>query len=140
MTPWRQVYTHLMPKVVWPGSARLETHKGNPLFSGNKFSPWVSGAVKLSWLKSRVFLLWFTLQTRSRSIMKCCAVCLVAHLCLNHSDPMGGSLPGSSVHGNLQARLLEWVALPSFRGSSQPRDRTLHCRWILYHLSHQGNP
>ena len=34
------------------------------------------------------------------------------------------SLPGSSVHGILQARILEWVAMPSSRGSSQPRDQT----------------
>ena len=36
-------------------------------------------------------------------------------------DPMDHSLPGSSVPGIFQARILEWVALPSFRGSSQPR-------------------
>ena len=34
------------------------------------------------------------------------------------------SLPGSSVHGILQARILEWVAISSSRGSSQPRDTT----------------
>ena len=34
------------------------------------------------------------------------------------------SLPGSSVHGILQARILEWVAMPSSRGSSWPRDQT----------------
>ena len=39
------------------------------------------------------------------------------------SDPMDYSLPGSSVHGILQARILEWVAIPFSRGSSQPRDR-----------------
>ena len=33
-------------------------------------------------------------------------------------DPMDCSLPGSSVHGILQARILEWVAMPSSRGSS----------------------
>ena len=41
----------------------------------------------------------------------------------------------------LQARMLEWVAVPFSRGSSQPRDQTqvFHiARWILYHLSHQG--
>jgi len=38
--------------------------------------------------------------------------------------PVDCSLPGSSVHGILQARILEWVAIPFFRGSSQPRDRT----------------
>ena len=39
-------------------------------------------------------------------------------------DPMDGSLPGSSAHGILQARILEWVAVPFSRGSSQPRDQT----------------
>ena len=38
--------------------------------------------------------------------------------------PMDCSPPGSSVHGILQARTLQWVAIPSFRGSSQPRDQT----------------
>ena len=54
-------------------------------------------------------------------------------------NPMDCNPPGSSVHGILQARVLEWVAIPSFRGSSQPRDRTpvLRCRQILYPLSHQ---
>ena len=39
-------------------------------------------------------------------------------------DPMDCSLPGSSTHGISQARVLEWVAISSSRGSSQPRDRT----------------
>ena len=39
-------------------------------------------------------------------------------------NPMDCNLPGSSVHGILQARILEWVAIPSIRGSSQPRDQT----------------
>ena len=42
--------------------------------------------------------------------------------CLTLCDPMDCSLPGSSVHGILQARILEWVAMPSSKGSSQPRD------------------
>jgi len=53
------------------------------------------------------------------------SVCvLVAQLYLTLWDPIDCSLPGSSVHGILQARILEWVALPSSRGSSQPRDWT----------------
>ena len=44
--------------------------------------------------------------------------------CLTLCDPMDYSPPGSSVHGVLQARLLEWVAMPSSRGYSQPRDQT----------------
>ena len=39
-------------------------------------------------------------------------------------DPMGCSPPGSSIHEILQARILEWVTMPSSRGSSQPRDQT----------------
>ena len=39
-------------------------------------------------------------------------------------DPMDCSPPGSPVHGILQATILEWVAMTSFRGSSQPSDRT----------------
>ena len=38
---------------------------------------------------------------------------------------MDSSPPGSSVHGMLQARILEWVAMPSSRGASQPKDQTL---------------
>ena len=45
-------------------------------------------------------------------------------LCLTLCNPMDGSLPDSSVHEILQARMLEWVAIPFFRGSSQPRDQT----------------
>ena len=50
------------------------------------------------------------------------------------------SPPGSSVYGILQARILEWVAIPFFRGSSWPRGQTwVSCIVrILYHLSHQG--
>ena len=44
-------------------------------------------------------------------------------LCLTLFDAMDRSLPGSSVHGILQARIL-WVAMPFCRGSSQPRDQT----------------
>ena len=45
---------------------------------------------------------------------------LVAQLCQTLCDPMNYSLPGSSVHGILQARILEWVAISFSRGSSQP--------------------
>ena len=44
--------------------------------------------------------------------------CLVTQLCLTLCDPMDCSPPGSSVHGILQARIVEWVAISSSRGSS----------------------
>ena len=43
-------------------------------------------------------------------------------LCLTLCDPINCSPPGSSVHGILQARILEWVSMLSSRGSSPPRD------------------
>ena len=49
---------------------------------------------------------------------------LVAQSCPTLRDPMNCTWPVSSVHRILQARTLEWVAMPSFRGSSQPRDGT----------------
>ena len=50
-------------------------------------------------------------------------MCLVAWLCPTLCEPMDCSQPGSSVHGILQARILEWVAIPLSRGSSWPRDQ-----------------
>ena len=47
---------------------------------------------------------------------------LVSQSCVNLCDPMDCSLPGSSVHGILQARLLEWVAILFSRGYSQTSD------------------
>ena len=44
------------------------------------------------------------------------------------------SSPGSSVHGILQARMLEWVAIPYSRGSSRPRDHWQVCSLPLHHL------
>ena len=44
--------------------------------------------------------------------------------CLTLCDPMDCSQPGSSVHGILQVRILEWVAMPSSSNSSPPRGRT----------------
>ena len=60
-------------------------------------------------------------------------------------DPMDYSLPGSSVHGVTQVRILEWAAVSSSRASSQPRDWTcISCVSCIagefYLLSHQGSP
>ena len=59
---------------------------------------------------------------------------------------MDHSPPGSSVHRILQARILEWLAIPFSRGSSRPRDPThvsyVSCtgRWVLYHYCPLGSP
>ena len=56
------------------------------------------------------------------TIFPCC--CLVTESCPTLCDPMNHSPPGSSVHGILQARIQEWVAISFSRGFSQLRDRT----------------
>ena len=79
-------------------------------------------------------------QTNKKSqerIFKSYVKVKVAQLCRTLCDPMD-----YTAHGILQARILEWVAVPFSRGSSQPRDQTLglpDCRQILYHLSHKGS-
>ena len=70
---------------------------------------------RISWSKNgylSVFLQFFSFVV----------VVLVAQSCLTLCDPMNCSPPGSSVHGIIQARILEWGAIPFSRGSSQPRD------------------
>ena len=64
--------------------------------------------------------------------LKLILACLVAQSCQTLCDSVDCSLPGSSVHGIIQARILEWVATASSRGSSQPTQGLnpclLHCR------------
>ena len=70
-----------------------------------------------------------------------CAVCLPAQSCPTFCDPVNFSPPGSSVHGDFPGKntgvgchaLLQGI-FPT-QGSNPG---LLHCRWILYHLGHQG--
>ena len=82
--------------------------------------------------------------------LQVCSLCLCLHWkwkckslsCVWLSATPWTGLPGSSVHGILQARALEWVAFPFSRASSQPRikARSPALRSDLYHLSLQGSP
>ena len=81
----------------------------------------------------------FAARCKPLPIYSSAAAAKSLQLCPTLCDPMNHSPPESSVHEILQARILEWIAMPSFRGSSQPRDRTLisyvFCidRQVLYH-------
>ena len=72
------------------------------------------------------------------------SVCLSAQSCMTLYTHMDYSLPGSSVHGIPQARILEWVVDSSSKGSSQPRDQShifyVSCigGQILYHTGSQS--
>ena len=92
------------------------------------------------WLKSH------QLRMITMIILPSCVHAYSLQLCPTLWDPMDCSLPGSSIHGILQARILEWVAMPSSRGSSQPRVETMSLlvscigRHVLYQQRHLGSP
>ena len=68
---------------------------------------------------------------------------LVAQFCPSLCDPMDCSLPDSSIHEILQARIWEWVAIFYSRGvflTQGSNPGLFYCKWILCHLSHQGLP
>ena len=76
-------------------------------------------------------------------ILVCAVLCLVTQLYLPLCDPMDCSLPGSSVHGDSPGKntgmgchaLLQGIFPTQGSNPGLP-----HCRWIPYHLSHQGSP
>ena len=88
-------------------------------------------------------VLWFLWR-----VCVCVCVCVCTHLvdqsCLTLCDPVNCSLPGFSVCGILQARILEWVAVSSSRGSSRPRDQSLvsyvSCTGRLFTTIPPGKP
>ena len=87
-------------------------------------------------LQLKYTVAWQMSTDCSKSLQSCLILC----------DPMDCSLPGSSVHGILQARILEWVAVSSSRGSFQPRDWTrisyvsLHWQAVSLPLTPPGKP
>ena len=127
----------VMAQGLWTSSLQCCSNQLFPYW----FSVWMMYPLSRVWvLKSLTIialpftsLFSFIVHAKSLQFQSCTIVC----------DPMDHNLPGSSVHGILQARRLEWVAMPFSRGSSQPRDRIQglpHCRQILYHLRQQGSP
>ena len=93
--------------------------KGSPLAPGLARSPPSSYS-----LLSLPRGLLFSLVPFSLGLDICLCACSVAQSYLTLCDPLDCSTPGFSVHGILQARILEEVAMPRTRGSSPSRDRT----------------
>ena len=62
-----------------------------------------------------------TCKILSITLLACAAAAKSLQSCPTLCDPIEGSPPGSPIPGILQARILEWVAIPFSRGSSQPR-------------------
>ena len=82
------------------------------------YSPW--GCKELEKTEQHSFTFTHTHQAD----VKQCVHVKSLRLCLTLCDPMDCSPPDFSVHGILQAGILEWGAMPSSRGSSRPRDQT----------------
>ena len=83
-------------------------------------------ATELNW-EIRVYSLSYCLCGAQQIFIKYfifCVFCVSDSACLILCDTINCSLPHSSIHGVLQARILEWIAMPFSRGSSWPRDQT----------------
>ena len=117
--------------VVMLSKAHLTSHSK---MSGSRWvitPSWLSGSWR-SFLYSSSVYSCHLFSISSASV----GVCEVTQSCATLCDPMGCSLPGSSVHGILQAIVLEWIAISFSSGSSQPRNGNgVSCtaRQILYH-------
>ena len=122
-----------------PGILQQEHWSGLPFLSPMHESE------KWKWKWSRVWLLatpWTAAHQAPPSMGFSRQECWSGvPLCPTLCDPMDCSLPGSSVHGILQARILKWIAISFSRVPSGPRDQTfVSCtgRWILYHWATWG--
>ena len=116
-------------------------HTGNINFSA-VLKVWISYWRRVFSLSSKQILTWMLQHKRNVEkgvVLTGCAFLYCAPACLTLCDPMDWSPPDSSVHGIFQARILEQVAIFSFRGSSQTRDETcVSCvsyisKWVLNH-------
>ena len=110
----------------------------------NSFSPSeLSQFSKFIWPQIPLFPLWFQIKVLTSSgsirVNLCGCVSSVTQSCPTLCNLMDCSLLGFSIHGIFLARIWEWVAISSSRGSSWPRDQTpVSCvtcigRQVLYH-------
>ena len=92
---------------------------------------WTLVPLHLTWQLSAYYINWGNQAvyiTLSIYLVKTTCIYMCAQSCLTLCDPMNCNPPGSSVHGIFLARILEWVAIPFSRGSSQPRNQT----WVSH--------
>ena len=114
------------------GSLYTHTHTHNAILFSHK-KEWKKIPFAATWIDLKIIIpselsqidkdkyhLISLMGMHAKSLQSCPTLC----------DPVDYSPPGSSVHGTLQARILTWVAMPSFRGSSQPRDWT-HISYVF---------
>ena len=106
------LYFFLSPVYMEKGMERKRTKRRARVFKKNKFHVTMNIIFLICSSYAIVPNYFQNLESESE----------VAQLCLTLCDRMDCSPPGSFVHGILQARILEWVAISFSRGTSQPRD------------------
>ena len=106
-SPLLEFFDTLLSKQGWQFPLKVGSSK-----IGRRWGTSLSAVGTVLLLGLLIFMSWGYLKVK------------VTQSCLTLCNPMDCSLPGFSVHGILQARTLEWVAISFSRGSSQPRYRT----------------
>ena len=111
---WTSSYCGMWDLVPWPGNKL-----GTPALEVWSFSHQTTREVSI---------IHFLIASQNLESLSVCMLSLFS--CVQFCDPKDYSPPGFSVHGILQSRILEWVAMPSFRGRTW-----VSCigRWVLYH-------
>ena len=129
----RQVHSSLQPHLLWEPHLLLRVISSDHLLNSTWL--WHPGHSRLDQRGQPI-----PRQAWKPEKRWCASSACQGFLCPTLCNPIDCSPPGSSVHWILQARVLEWVAKPSFRGSSWPRDRTPALQADSLPLSHQGSP
>ena len=120
------------------GNSARKVHTGSPCSSSRRkpWGWWVCNCGSLCCSRSKSRSIFYRLpraalsetsnndSLRYHSFSACVHAQLLCRDSLTVCDPVDCSPSGSSVHGILQARILKWVAMPSSRGSSPPKDQT----------------
>ena len=113
-----------------------KVHQAAGLWDKKRIKQMIQGPKETSQRKKHLYLEMLYQKTEEAEVMGeglgesveskryMCVHAKLLQSCPTLCDAMDYSPPGSSVHGFLQARILEWIALPSSRRSSQPKDRT----------------
>ena len=138
----------LSPKIMskTPCSKMTQCYKSNCVPSLHKSYVEVLASVPINWLYWEIQTLQPCNQVRMKVTLFLSVRCVLSciQLFATHEQwVIKSGPPGCSVHGASQARILEWVAISSSRGSSQPRNRThissVSCvgRQLLYHCATQ---
>ena len=99
--------------------------------------------LKMEGIYVYLWLIHVVVQQKLTQYCKVIVLCLVAHSCPTLCDPMDYSLPGSSVHRDSLGKntgLGCHALLQGIFPSQGLNSGLLHCRWTLYHVSHQESP